>query len=165
VRAGQSPAVVGLATIPLLQNRPAEAERILRERRDTTPLSARYHRWLALALAEQERYEDAEPYARRAVQMNDSSENLTALAWVLIAGDLGVDEGIELAGRAQAREKESLWSEPTLPFLPSPEHCLGLAEIRRGRVEAGVIRLEEAARLRPDRSRIQQDIERARQSG
>jgi serine/threonine protein kinase/tetratricopeptide (TPR) repeat protein len=165
VRAGQSPAVVGLATIPLLQNRPAEAERILRERRDTTPLSARYHRWLALALAEQERYEDAEPYARRAVQMNDSSENLTALAWVLIAGDLGVDEGIELAGRAQAREKESLWSEPTLPFLPSPEHCLGLAEIRRGRVEAGVIRLEEAARLRPDRPRIQQDIERARQSG
>jgi hypothetical protein len=49
-----------------------------------------------------------------------------------------------------------------LPFVASPEHCLGLAAVKRGEVESGIALLEEAARLRPERVRIREDLQKAR---
>ena len=49
-----------------------------------------------------------------------------------------------------------------MPIFPPPEHALGLAELERGDYREAVRWLEEASRINPGRTSIQQDLERAR---
>jgi tetratricopeptide (TPR) repeat protein len=159
---GHSMPRLGLAAVEMARRRPAEAERAYRELLDGR-VEARALRWLSSALAEQGRFEEAESTARQVVGMNPSRENKTQLAWVLIAGDRDLEEGVALA--TEAREMElSMFRDRhlELDFVASPEHCLGLAAVKRGEVDEGVALLEEAAELRPDRSRIQEDLRKAR---
>ena len=116
-----------------------------------------------MALAEQGRFEEAEAEARRALAMVPSYRARTQLAWVLIAGGRDLDEGVALATEARAMEIAGIHQRhQELPFVPSPEHCLGLAAIERGAIDEGVALLEEAAELRPDRPRIREDLRKAR---
>jgi len=153
---------LGLAALDLLEGRPAEAEQRLAERQETAPVASHSLRWLALTRAEQGRWEEAVGPARQATGMNPSAENFTQLAWILVAGDLDVEEGLILARRAI--ENRSPWYPEIyarFPFTPSAEHTVGLALVKRGEVREGIAMLEEASQLRPDRPRIREDLQRA----
>jgi len=153
---------IGLTALDLLDGRPADAERRLIERQETAPVASHSLRWLALTRAEQGRWEDAVGPARRAAEMNPGAANLTQLTWILVAGELDVDEGLALA--RQVIESRNPWHPDytaTFPFTPSAEHAVGLALVKRGEVREGIAMLEEAARLRPDRAGIRADLQRA----
>jgi tetratricopeptide (TPR) repeat protein/tRNA A-37 threonylcarbamoyl transferase component Bud32/TolB-like protein len=161
-RPGHSQPRIGIAAAELARGRPADAERTLEEALARQEFLHAV-RWMSVALAEQGRWEEAEGFARRAVAMNPSPGSLTQLAWVLIDGDRGVDEGATLATRALEETRDYYQGKyQQLACVPSPEHCLGLAAVKRGQVQEGIARLEEAALERPERDRIREDLERAR---
>ena len=159
---------IGIAAVHLARIQPAEAERICLEMLKGR-VEAPVLRWLSIALAEQGRFEEAESAARRAASMHPSPVNKTHLAWALIAGDGDLEEGTRLATEALEIyagmfKGETLFRQRhlELEFVPSPEHCLGLAAVKKGEIEKGIALLEEAAELRPDRLRIREDLQKAR---
>jgi Flp pilus assembly protein TadD len=159
---GHSQPRIGIAAAEIARGRPADAERTLAEQLERQE-NVQAVRWMSVALAEQGRWEEAERFARRAVAMSPSPGSLTQLAWVLIDGDRGGEEGEELARRALAETRSYFQGRyQWLAFVPSPGHCLGLAAVKRGQVQEGIARLEEAARERPERGRIREDLERAK---
>jgi tetratricopeptide (TPR) repeat protein len=83
---------------------------------------------------------------------------------VLVAGELDLDRGIAMAeaGRAIPPRPNEL-----VLFLPQPppEHALGLARLKQGRLAEAVSLLEAAARLKPNRALIQQHLAEARSGG
>ncbi|MBD3163389.1 MAG: tetratricopeptide repeat protein, partial [Candidatus Eisenbacteria bacterium] len=161
--AGRAQARIGLAVVDLLRGEHGQAERRLRAAIESGPRHANLYSILSLSLFAQERSAEAVPYAERAWEMTRSHSAAVELAWALIDGDVDVERGLELARTARdeisPHPEEKLW---TLPFTPSPEHCIGLAHLKQGRAAEAVSALEEAARLRPDRKRITADLERAR---
>ena len=80
-----------------------------------------------------------------------------------MAGDLDLERGIELAEAGRAIP-QTAWQPGLLsPMWPSPEHALGLARLKQGRFDEAVTILEEAARLRPRRTLIQEHLVQAKQ--
>ncbi|HMB67759.1 MAG TPA: tetratricopeptide repeat protein, partial [bacterium] len=159
---GHSQPRIGIAATEIEQGRPADAERTLQELLDRQE-SVLAVRWMSVALAEQGRWEEAERFARRAVAMSPSVSSMTQLAWVLVAGDRGVEEGAQLAERAQSEMQPYYQGKyQWLSSFPSPEHCLGLAAVKQGQVAEGIAMLEDAAKDRPERERIREDLERAK---
>jgi tetratricopeptide (TPR) repeat protein/predicted Ser/Thr protein kinase len=150
------------ALLDLLRGDLATAENRVRNLLSDGPAQEGLFHMLAHILAERERFTDARQYARRAFSMNPSRSNHTLLAWILIAGELDLEEGMRLA-RA-ALERPASWSESNTryPFMPSPEHALGLAHLKQGRQGKAVEMLEKAATLRPDRTLIQEHLAQAR---
>jgi len=162
----RTPADAGLAVVraanELARGDAAAAERRLRALLSTGPDEARAHRLLAYALAEQGRYGEAEPHARRQFAMDPSRDGHVALAWVLIAGDLDREAGLELAERATERAEIPYAVASRLPFVPPIEECLGRAYLEQGRYAEAVRLLQAAQSLRPDRPSIRSGLERAR---
>jgi len=119
----------------------------------------------AEALAAAGRFAEAEPHARKAFAMNPERDAHRLLAWILIAGDIDIDEGIALAERA--RSLPAHWSEPNWLKIsrwnPSIPHALGLAHLKQGRPEEAIPLLEEAARLQPRRTLVQEHLRQSRQ--
>lgn len=72
------------------------------------------------------------------------------------------EKGVETA--RQALKISADYEEPseTYPFTPVAEHTLGLAALKKGPNAEAVRLLELAARLRPDRVSIREDLQRAR---
>ncbi len=151
----------GLATIAYLRGDLPQADAITREAIEQGTPTALAFRTRSYMLAELERWEEAETAARRALAMDGLKPSRTQLAWVLIASGRNVSEGAKLAEEAtqDVREDKDTY---TFPFVPTPEHCLGLAAIRQGHVRQGIAILEEAAEARPDRTRIREDLEAAK---
>jgi hypothetical protein len=86
------------------------------------------------------------------------------LAWILIAGDIDVEEGRVLAEKA--RTLPVSWSRPVdmaaAPWRPSVEHALGLAHLKQGRPEEAIPFLKEAARMQPRRTQVQEHLRQTR---
>jgi tetratricopeptide (TPR) repeat protein len=118
----------------------------------------------ARALAAAERFAEAEPHARKAFSMNPENGAHRLLAWILIAGDIDIDEGLALAEKA--RTLHTHWSVPAIlaanPWQPSIEHSLGLGYLKQGRRAEAIPLLEKAAALQPRRTLIQEHLQQAR---
>jgi tetratricopeptide (TPR) repeat protein/TolB-like protein len=119
---------------------------------------------LAHALAGQGRYAEALPLARDILERDPRREAHTFLAWVLIAGDLDLDEGVSLAEKALGMTPPT-YPGSFLPYMPSPRHALGLAYLKRREYEKASSMLATAATERPDRKLIQEHLKEARAGG
>ena len=129
---------------------------------DRGPAVAEAHVALAYALAQRGRFAEAAPHAERALAMGPDRTHRTLMAWVLIAGGIDVDRGIELAREAVETPAPYNAAARELTCLATPELCLGVAYLEHGRYDEAVRQLTEAARLRPGRSDIREHLERAR---
>ena len=148
-----------LAALNLLRGRPAEAERQLRELFAQGSGDRGIHLGLAQALIEQGQFADALPFAERCVAMNPDRKSLEILAWILVAGDIDVERGIETARRALDTFISPWDAKLARPYEPPAEHTLGLAHLKRGRRDEAVRWLDKAAEVRPDRSSIREHLE------
>ena len=140
------------------------ATQLLETLLDRGPKHSELFRLMAYTLADTGRFEEAVGYARRALEMDPGRRNHALLAWVLVAGDLDVEEGAELAERAMGIPGPLLNQASTFPFMPPPEHALGLAYLKDGDHERALRMLDQAAVVRPDRLSIVRHRDRARQA-
>jgi tetratricopeptide (TPR) repeat protein len=114
------------------------------------------------ALAQQGRFAEAEKDARRAYSMMPGRAGHEMLSWILVAGDIDIEQGLDLA-EAALKMPEHFHAEMfKLPFTAPAEHSAGLAYLKLGRKDEAVEMLERAAALRPDRKLIRDDLRRAR---
>jgi hypothetical protein len=88
------------------------------------------------------------------------------LAWVLIAGDLDAEEGIELAEKAMAMPlgRVPIAELRARCFLPSAEQAAGLGYLNERRFQDAVAVLEKAAELQPRRALVAEHLAAARGS-
>jgi len=145
------------------------AERLAREQLERGPDVASAHVALAYALGQQGRFDRAVPHAERAVAMMPDRTSRTLLAWVLIAGDIDIDRGLELAVKAVDTPDTYFEAAKEMTCMALAEHCLGVAYLKQGRYQEAAEVLTEASRLRPGqrliREQLQQANELALQSG
>lgn len=109
----------------------------------------------------QDRFDQALACVRRAITRSESFYNYNLLAWLQVAGDLDIDQGIALAKIALDNPPSG---NPFLsyvresPYVPLPEHTLGLGSLKKGEYDTALGYLEAAARLRPDDTNISRDL-------
>jgi len=159
-----STAGYGLMYVAIRRQDYAEAVKIGQQLLDSGPETANLMRYMATAFAEQKMFREALPYAERAVAMDDGYASQSILAWTLVAGDIDVERGAEIADETadgRLHPEESRWK---FAEFPSPEHSLGLALLKSDEVEAAVEVLEEALMRRPDRTLIAEDLRRAKEA-
>jgi len=70
---------------------------------------------------------------------------------------------LELAQTALPLVEPHWLPETIFPYQPTPEHCLGLAYLKKGDYKRAIECLEEAARRRPGRVLIQEHLQQARE--
>ena len=159
-------AEVDLAKLHLVRGNPEEAEDQLRRILRDGPVTSDLQSGLAIALADQGRFRDAEEQARLAFECKPDVRHHAILAWVLIAGDLNVKKGIELAEKAIALHPSPItdYSLRYNFFFPSAEHAAGLGYLKEGRYEDAVAALQKAAELQPRRALVAQHLAEARNS-
>jgi tetratricopeptide (TPR) repeat protein/TolB-like protein/tRNA A-37 threonylcarbamoyl transferase component Bud32 len=159
-RTALSPRVL-TAYLALVRGEPAEAEHLAGELLARGPVLADAHVVMAYALGQQGRFDEALAHAERVLEMNPNRMHRTLMAWVLIAGEIDLDRGLEMAVRAVETPEAYLDSAKELSCLALAEHCLGLAYLELGRYEQAVRQLTEASRMRPGHDRIREDLDRA----
>ena len=137
------------------------AERTARDLLERGPVLVGAHVALAYALGQQGRFDEAVVYAERAMAMLPDRSNRTLMSWVLIAGDIDVDRGMELASRAMGTPESYFEAAKKMSSLALAEHCLGMAYLKQGRYEEAVEQLSEASLIRPDSALIREQLERA----
>jgi tetratricopeptide (TPR) repeat protein len=166
VQGGYLPLWIERFRIPLALGRgdTDAALRVALDHLSKRPIDARSLSAVAGTLAAREEFAEAEQYARKVFAMHPNREHHWLLAWILIAGEIDVDQGLALAEKA--RTLPGHWSEPVIlearPWAPSLEHALGLAHLKQGRPAEAIPLLEEAARLQPNRKLVREHLEQAR---
>lgn len=155
--------LLGVARVDVARGSADAAERQVREILEDGPAHRDVFANLALALVEQGKFREAEPYARKVLAMRPDRWGHTLVAWVLIAGDLDLPGGLALAEKAAGLPEEWGDDAQAMPFDPSAEHCLGLAYLKARRYDEAVAMLEKATSERPDRPLIQDHLQQARQ--
>jgi tetratricopeptide (TPR) repeat protein len=115
--------------------------------------------------AYQGKYGLAAEYAERALAKDSSFYSRNLLGWALAAGDIDLDRAVERARFAAdhppANDPFDRWI-PDFPFVPLPQHTLGLAFLKKGELSMALEHLEQAARLRPDDERIARELQQCR---
>jgi len=139
-----------------------EAQEMLHELLASGPVHRDVYRLLAYSLSAQERFAEAEPHARKAFAMDSGRRGHALLAWVLVAGELDVDAGVELATAALEIPARYDDAAQAMASVPSAEHALGLAHLRRKEYDLALRVLTRAFELRPDRVAIQPHLRQAR---
>lgn len=145
----------------LVAGNPEAAERKARDLLEQGPALADAHVAVAYALGQQGRFKEAVEPARRAMAMSPDRANRTLMAWVLIAGDIDIDEGMELAVKAVDTPESYYEAAKEMACLALAEHCLGVAYLKQGRYQEAVEQLSEASRIRPDSPVIREHLEQA----
>jgi hypothetical protein len=116
---------------------------------------------LAYALADQGDFRAAELEARRALEMARARSSMTVLAWILVAGERDLDEGVRLA--EEARAIPAVFVERAAPaYEATPEHTIALAHMKRGEWSRAVALLEHAASMNPQRGLIREHLAESR---
>ncbi len=154
----------GLVYVGLRQGDYDKVIRLGRELMDSGQNMSNLMRYMAVALNEQQKYQEALPYAERASTMDRSYSSQSILAWTLVAGDLDVERGTKIAEEitgGHLRPGESHWR---FSEFPSPEHTRGLALLRNGEYGEAIRMLEQAQAKRPDRMAIAADLRRAQEA-
>ena len=137
------------------------AERTAADLLERGPALADAHVAMAYALGQQGRFREAVPHAERALAMSPDRSNRTLLSWVLVAGDIDVDRGMELAALALETPESYFEAAKEMSSMALPEHCLGVAYLKKGRYEEAVEQLSEASRIRPDNAQIREQLQQA----
>jgi tetratricopeptide (TPR) repeat protein len=137
------------------------AERTAADLLERGPVLADAHVAMAYALGQQGRFDEALPYAERAVAMCPDRSNRTLKSWVLIAGDIDLDRGMELAALAMETPESYFEAAKEMSSMALPEQCLGVAYLKQGRYEEAVKQLSEASRIRPDSALIREQLQQA----
>jgi tetratricopeptide (TPR) repeat protein len=137
------------------------AERTAADLLERGPALAGAHVAMAYALGQQGRFREAVPHAERALAMSPDRSNRTLLSWVLVAGDIDVDRGMELAALALETPESYFEAAKEMSSMALPEHCLGVAYLKKGRYEEAVEQLSEASRIRPDNALIREQLQQA----
>lgn len=151
---------VDLARLHLLRAEFREAEGELRAFLKAGP-HASVSYMLAYSLCGQGRFQEALPIARGVLERLPTRESHVLLAWVLIAGDLDLDEGITVAEKALGLPPPP-FRGLVFPYMASARHCLGLAYLKRGESAKAAGMLAAAAAERPDRPLIEEHLREAR---
>jgi serine/threonine protein kinase/tetratricopeptide (TPR) repeat protein len=125
------------------------------------PALADAHVAMAYSLGGQGRFDEAMKHAERVLKMNPNRSNRTLMAWVLIAGNIDIDRGLEMAVKATDTPESYFEAAKDLACLALAEHCLGVAYLKQGRYEEAVDQLNEASRMRPGHRVIQDHLEQA----
>jgi len=149
-----------LATCLLLQDRPEEAEAVLKEEQAIRP-HITVDALLVLAYLGESQPRKALEIAEQCVALDSTRVSHELLAWTLVAGDLDLDRGVR---EAQVAQKLPLAADDhyhRLPCFPPAEHSLGLAALKQGDTQKAVDLLQSAASKRPTREAIQSDLRRA----
>jgi len=137
------------------------AERTAADLLKRGPVLVDAHVAMAYALGQQGRFGEAVPYAERALAMNPDRSNRTLLSWVLVASDIDVDRGMELAALAMETPESYYEAAKEMSSMALAEHCLGVAYLKQGRYEEAVEQLSEASRIRPDNALIREQLQQA----
>jgi tetratricopeptide (TPR) repeat protein len=137
------------------------AERKAKDLLERGPALANAHVALAYALGQQGRFDEAAKHAERALAMSPDRANRTLMAWVLIAGNIDIDRGLELAVKAVDTPESYNETARELACLALAEHCLGVAYLKQGRYGEAIEQLSEASRIRPSSSIIREHLEQA----
>jgi len=148
------------ARLYLDQGRYAEAGKVLRSFLQAGPHAAASF-MLAYSLCGEGRFQEALPMARSVLERLPTRESQVLLAWVLVAGNLDLDEGVTVAEKALGMPPPP-FQGLVFPYMASARHCLGLAYLKRGETSAAVSMLAAAAAERPDRPLIQKHLKEAR---
>jgi tetratricopeptide (TPR) repeat protein len=125
------------------------------------PAIASAHVALGYALGRQGRFAEAMPHAERALEMRPDRTSRTLAAWVLIAGGIDLDRGLEMAMTAVDTPDSYLQAAREISCVALAEHCLGIAYLKQGRYDEAVEVLTEASRIRPDHALIREQLEQA----
>ncbi len=129
-------------------------------------------RYLLSNLLKQKRLGEAETLARKFLTENPVFHGYNLLAWVLVAGQIDLVEGISWAQKALNSKTEAAVPMTStnnenlvraFPYFPLPEHVLGLAYLQKGQFKEALSYLEQAIALAPLRQSINDDLEKARQ--
>jgi tetratricopeptide (TPR) repeat protein len=155
----QNPTLV-MAACKVLLGDPDEAERLTRAALRILP-DAMTRGTLGLIHMLQERYEEALPIAVESVALDSTRASHEFLAWVLIAGDIDIERGMQEARVALALPMSASEIGPKLPFWPLADHSVGLAYLKKGQPELAVPHLRRATELLPARMSARADLQRA----
>ncbi len=148
-----------LLILYLLMKDYAAAERQLRELLSTDTTNPRINRYMGFLFAEQERFAEAEVFAQMSVAVDSSFNNINLLAWVLIAGEKDVERGFALAQNVfEIKPENYMEMSRKFPFVPVPEHTLGLAYMKKGQYKEAQQFLKQAAERFPKRQKIHDDL-------
>ena len=162
--------VIGLRLLGRLQwcrRDYAAAEKSYGEALQRDPGDPQTLRELASFYGAQGRFTEARPLAQAALEREDDFFSRAMLAWILVAGDLDVEYGIELARSALSTPP---FDDPTdewrtaQPNAPVPEAVLGLAYRKQGNDRMALVFLEEAARMRPKDTDLARELESVQES-
>jgi tetratricopeptide (TPR) repeat protein len=150
-----------LAEIMIRRGDYGGAEQQLQEALTIDSTNASVLRMFGYLYSTQGQYDKATGFARQAVGKSGSFFSFNLLAWLMVAGELDVDSGITIG-------KTVLDNPPTgnpfdiyiheSPFVPLPDHTLGLGYLKLGQYEKALNHLEKAAELRPDDNKISKDL-------
>ncbi len=141
------------------------AEEWLRKALEFDSSDAGVHRMFGYLYSAQEQYDKALTHASQAFDESGSFYSYNLMAWLRVAGDFDLDSGITLAQTALNNPPSGspfdLYVHES-PFVPLPDHTLGLAHMKKGEYRTAVGYLERAARLRPDDIIISEDLSSCR---
>jgi tetratricopeptide (TPR) repeat protein len=155
--------LIDRASLDLARGDAVGAEKRMRAFLEEGPASADAFRTLAYSLCEQARFETALGSAERLMAMSPVAGSHDLLAWILIAGDLDVERGVELARRSLELSRMPGDESMAWPYEASAEHCLGLAAMKNGDYKAAIERLTAAAETRPQRKLITEHLAEAKE--
>jgi serine/threonine protein kinase/tetratricopeptide (TPR) repeat protein len=150
-----------LAFCQLSQGQPDSAEASIRRALEVGQASWGYLA-LGLAHAARGRYEEARSVAEQCVARDSTRASHELLAWVLVAGDLDVDQGAREARRALELMHRTSSTSMRLSVWPPADHSLGLAYLKKKDARSAVDHLLRAAEVSPKRESVQRDLARAK---
>ncbi len=157
-----------LGTIDLLRQDYAAAEAHLTKAKTIRDADVRIDELLGYTYAGVGRFTEAEICARTALSNMDSTlagvgfsffKCYNLLAWILIAGEMDIDRGMEFAQKALANKPDDFSREAKIyPYIAAPEFTLGLGFIKQGNSQKAVEFLTTAVELYPERDAIKEAL-------
>ena len=152
-----------LGEIELLRKNYSLAEKHLQEALSMDSTSTWIYEDLGYLFSEQKRYSEAQTYAQQALAIDSSFANYNLLGWVLVAGELDLERGLECTQKAlDAKPDDLLRILDARTFGALPEHTLGLVYLKKGQYQKAMPFLEQAAEQMPERQMIQKDLQLTR---
>ena len=128
------------------------------------------HISLGYIYAMQNRFDEAELYAQKAVELDSNYYNYNLMAWILIISDKDIDRGIQMALNAletrsvttlnYIKNSKAKYEQPLVYKIG--EYVIGLGYLKKGDYNQALDYLEKAHLLLPHREDIKSDLEKAK---